>query len=252
MMPTVRKNTAIGLCGALSTALAGCYGHHLTPAASPPKAGAARPPLVAPMQGHYTIERDGERIGDERFTVTSSAGVWRVEGEVKLESPTASVHGYVLEIDEATAEPQRFHVWFELYGARREATGRRTEDGFIHVETTGIGGTRTKEVPYAAGTAIAYDSPLFATMALSLLVGSMQPETPVAVRTILLPLPDLAPTVLLTTYRLEAREGAIAKVVVERPRTKLPVALWVRDDGLPVRVRTFVARGAPPIERRLE
>ncbi len=248
MMPTVRKNTAIWA----SALLGACYGHAQTPAPEAPAPVAVRPPLIAPMTGHYRIERDGQRIGDERFTITSSAGVWRVEGRVELASPTESVHGYALSVDEATAEPVAFHVWFEMFGARRDAQGERTPDGYFHVETSGIGGAHTKDVPYAPGTAIAYDSPLFSTLAMSLLVRSLEADAPVSVRTIALPLPDLAPTVLLTTYALSKRDAGIAKVVMTRPRTELPVALWVREDGLPVRVRTYVARGASPIERNLE
>lgn len=251
MMPTVRKNTAILAASLGAAVLGGCYGHHVKPEIGPPTAARVRPPLLAPMSGHYTIERAGTRIGDERFTVTSSAGIWRVEGRVELASPTESTHGYVLTIDEATAEPVEFFVWFEMFGGRREAYGQRTPDGYVHVEMSGVGGAGAKDVPYAAGTTIAYDTPLFSTLALSLLLAGLEVGASVSVRTIVLPLPDLAPSVLLSTYALSEREGDVAKIVMTRPRTQLPVAMWVRRDGLPVRVRTYIAREAPPIERHL-
>lgn len=233
----------------VSVLVAGCYAHA---PGNRDASGASRirPSLIAPTSGRYTITRDGVVIGEEDFTVTSSGSVWRAKGEVRLRSPVESVHGYTLEIDEDSAEPIAFVAWFEMFGARREARGRRGLDGFFDVRTFGIGGARTKQVPYAPGTILAFDSPLFATLALSLL--ELEPRAPIPIRTILLPLPDLEPTVLLTTYELFEERGDVRRVVVRRSRTELPVAMWVREDGLPIRVRTFVTKDGPPIERRLE
>lgn len=221
----------------------GCWAHDVAHRAPAP-GGAERPGLVPATRGRYEISRGDERIGEERFTITSSAGRWRAEGTIELSRPIPQVQRYVLELDGETREPISFVLEAELAGERLGAVGHRTDDDYFAIDSTTIAGKRSRRVPYGAGTALELGTPLSSTLVLSLLGPSLAPRRVVHVRTIAVGFPALEPYVALFAYELHAREGGVAKVAVSPAGAKRPIAMWVRGDGLPVRVRSWAEDGA--------
>jgi len=204
--------------------------------------------LIAPMHGYYAIYRAGERVGTERFSITSSAGLWRVTGEVEIDEPVEIVHGYELIVDPASEEPLGFDVWVELAGERERAIGV-VEGRHVRVDVESIMGPGSGRVPYARGTVIDFASPLANTLALGLLLPDLAVGKSVHVRTISIALPLLQPAVTLQRYTLVGREDDVSRVTIDQEdRHTAPTALWVRADGLPVRVRTWPETGGEPYE----
>jgi hypothetical protein len=224
---------------ALPLVVLGCYAHApSTRTREPP----SRPPLVAPMTGRYRIEADGAPVGHETFTITSSAGVWRVRGDTIFDGPLDHRQGYMLAVDARSAEPIAFEAWIEVMGTRRTARGFE-KDGAFEVSVRGVGSPEKRTIAYAPGTVIAFGTPLFHVLSMSLLVEGLESKKPVDVRTIALSLPMLSPVVTLQTYALHERIDGIAKVESKLAAAKAPTALWVRRDGLPIKVRTIDAQG---------
>ncbi len=227
---------------ALFCAIAGCYAHGAAHSLRAPSA--ARPALVAPRSGRYRIERAGAPIGYEHFTITSSASVWTVRGETVFDGPEGHRQGYLLAIDERTTEPVAFEAWIEVLGQRRTARGWEKQGNFeVHVR--GIGGKEERIVPYAPGTTFGFGTPLFHTLAMSLLLPTLEPGKPVEVRTIALSLPMLSPVVTLQSYTLRDRIDGIARVEAKLSAGRLPTGLWVQADGLPIKVRALDEEGVP-------
>ena len=229
----------------LLLAIAGCYAHgdaHLLREEPPQRPG--RPPLLAPRSGRYRIERAGERIGYESFTITSSASVWRARGEAVFDGPASHRQGYLLAIDEKTAEPVAFEAWIEVLGQRRTARGVERK-GIFEVRVDGIGGKELRTIPYASGTTLGFGTPLFHTLAMSLLLKDLIPGKSVEVRTIALSLPMLSPVVTLQTYTLRDRVDGVARVESKLAAARLATGLWVRADGLPIKVRALGDDGVP-------
>jgi hypothetical protein len=222
--------------------LAGCYGHN-RPLEAAAKAK-PRPALIRPMTGRYAITRALQDFGEERFTITSSNARWTVTGRIDLTWPTEQAQGYTLSIDERTFEPAAFTIWIEILGERQEIEGVRAKD-YFNVKAKTIAGGYERQVPYAQGTVIDFGSPLFNTLALSLLGPVLEPGRPIGVRTILISLPRLDSTVLLEMYELKGMQDGLQKIAVHPLGAIRPTAMWVRPDGLPVRVRTWVDEGDP-------
>jgi hypothetical protein len=207
--------------------------------------------LLPPSSGRYAITREGEAVGEERFTITSSQGVWQVRGEIELAWPVEGKQGYELSLDTETREPIAFLVWLEIVGERQVASGR-CDGEFVHIETENIMGRTESRVPYARGTMIDFSSPIFNAVVLGLLGTHLASDQSVPVRTIVLALPMLLPAVVLETYQLAGHEGSLRRVTVGQADGKArPTAMWVRDDGMPVRVRTWPEGGGAPFEMML-
>lgn len=229
-------------------AAVGCYHHDLP---RDPVKARVRPPLVQPMSGVYDIVRGGRSLGEERFTITSSASTWKLTGEVQYTGPAEVTHGYTFEVDERSAEPEAFEVFIDILGERRTVRAHRDDEGFFEVAAGGIGGPYARRIPYAPGTAVHFASPLFETLVLALLVPSLDLGEAVSVRTVEVPVPRLEPVVELQTYTLEGHRDGLA-LVKHQAADAPPRALWVRKDGLPVRVRAWPhGAGEPPVEWRL-
>src|SRR5262249_10070171 len=158
--------------------------------------------------------------------------------------PVEQEQGYELQIDEATCEPVAFSIWIEILGERQEVSGRR-DGAYFSVHTKTIAGERSRDVPYAKGTVIDFGSPLFNTLALSLLGSTLEVGRPIPVRTILISLPRFDASVLVVMYELRGRDGDLQKIAVHPVGSLRPTAMWVRSDGLPVRVRSWVDEGPP-------
>lgn len=225
--------------------LAGCYAHGDTHRLRESAySGPLRPQLLTPRKGRYRIERAGEQIGYENFTITSSASVWRVQGETVFAGPAGHKQGYQLAIDEKSAEPVAFEAWIEVLGQRRTARGIETKGNF-EISVRGIGGKEARLVPYAPGTTVGFGTPLFHTLAMTMLLPGLVPGKPIEVRTIALSLPMLSPVVTLQTYTLRERVDGIARVESKLAAARLPTGLWVRSDGLPIKVRAIGDDGVP-------
>jgi hypothetical protein len=219
--------------------LSACYAHGDSHRLrEDPLPGSVRPALLAPRSGRYRIERAGEPIGYERFTITSSASVWSVRGETVFDGPASHRQGYLLAISEITAEPVAFEAWIEVLGQRRTARGVETQGNF-EISVRGIGGKEARLIPYASGTTLGFGSPLFHTLAMSLLLPQLVPGKPIEVRTIALSLPMLSPVVTLQTYTLRDRVGGVARVESKLAAARAPTGLWVQPDGLPIKVRAI-------------
>jgi hypothetical protein len=227
---------------------AACY-HHERPA-EPPK-NQVRPSLIRPTEGRYAITRGTDRVGEERFTITSSNARWTLAGNLELAWPVEQTRGYMLTIDERSLEPIAFSMWIEILGERQEVKGVRQADHFtVHAKT--IAGEHQRDVPYGPGTVVDFDStPLLNTLVLSLLGPSLEVGHPVPVRTILISLPRLDATVLVEMYELRGKKDDLELVAVHPLGALRPTALWVRPDGLPVLVRSWIDDG-PPFELKLE
>lgn len=211
-----------------------------------------RPKLIAPAGGRYLITRGGEEIGTETFTITSTGGVWRATGRLDLVWPVERTEGYVLEIDQATREPLAVAAWIELLGEKQSVRGRRDAAGeYFNFEMQTIAGPHRRQIPYAPGTVLDFSSPIFNTLVLAMLGPSMQIKKPLRIRTITLTVPQLEPAVMIQTYELFAIEGDTKKIAVSSVAGQKPNAFWVRPDGLPIKVRTWVD-GGPPFVIELE
>lgn len=194
------------------------------------------------MSGRYVVTREGEPAGEERFTITSSAGVWRAAGTLELHLPVEQVTRYRLDLSTVTEEPLGFALEIELEGVRQRAVGRREGDLLV-VEGETLAGRWTRRVPYGRGTAIELGTPLSSTLVSSLLGPSLAPKQPALVRTVFVTPPTLEPAVQVLAYELFGREGEVSRIAVGPTSGEGRIALWVRPDGLPIRVRTG-ARGA--------
>lgn len=210
--------------------------------------------LPAPMSGRYTIWRDGEAIGEERFTITSSAGVFRLQGLLAIGGALSSTQGYSLEVDLRSFEPRRFSVWLELASERETAVGKREGDA-IEVTTENIAGTGKRKLPYAKGTMIDLGTPISHAIALSLLLPTLHKDVPSPVRTLRVPLPLLLPEIAVVEYVLygEKPNQLGTRVLVRDSQSRSsPVGLWVRSDGVPLRARVFPIGGGAPYDLMLD
>lgn len=195
------------------------------------------------MAGKYTVLRAGKPVGEERFTITSSAAIWTVKSTLRLEGPLDSEQGYTLNIDEEAAEPVSFAVWFSLVGEKRKIVGE-LEQGFFRIKGRGLAGKIDRKIAYGRGTTIHFDSPLAHTLFLSLLLNKLEPGEAVPARTISVPLPKLTPFVSLLSYKLRGEENGLKKIEVRLGSEGVPLGLWVRPDGLPVKMR-WLSTGGP-------
>jgi hypothetical protein len=225
--------------------ISACYMHGDTHRLREPAySGPTRPSLLSPRIGRYQIVRDGVPIGYERFVITSSTSLWKVVGETVFEGAANHKQGYSLAIDQRTAEPVAFEAWIEVLGARRTARGWEKKGNF-EVRIRGIGGKEARSIPYAPGTTVGFGTPLFHTLALTLLLPELVPGKPIEVRTIALSLPMLSPVVTLQTYTLRDRVDGIARVESRLAAARAPTGLWVQPDGLPLKVRAVGDDGVP-------
>ncbi|MEL7367637.1 MAG: hypothetical protein AAFN74_01900 [Myxococcota bacterium] len=200
----------------------------------------ARPPLPTAREGAYIVERIDRAFGREVFTVTSSAGLWRVKSTRRSE---AGQEGFALTVDEATAQPLSFEVWKASEGLHRTVRGVRDEQGYFDIRADGVGGPSHQRIPYAPGTMIDAASPVFKSAALALLSDSWSDDplaAPIAVRTIRIDGPRLRARVVLSKLRARKAEGT---TLVRLSRTDEPdVGLWVDRDGWPVQMRVLDPR----------
>ncbi|MFO0728847.1 MAG: hypothetical protein U1E65_34025 [Myxococcota bacterium] len=208
------------------------------------------PALPRPIEGSFTILRGDEEIGSERFTITSSAGVFSLSGALSLGGALSSSQSYALEVDARTFEPRRFRVALALADEVERVEGTRAGDSF-QVSIDNIAGHAERRIPYAKGTMIDLGTPLSHAVALSLLLPTLEERRPVSVRTIRAPLPLLIPEVVVLEYTLYGRspESAEHKVAVKESTSRgKPSGLWLGDDGLVVRARIFGEDGGPPFD----
>jgi hypothetical protein len=229
------------LAFALST---GCWAHDVAQKQGI-EAGFSGPKLVGPMRGRYLITREDERIGEESFVLTSSAGVWSARGEVTIEAPVEQKEGYVLQIDARTLEPLAFSMWIEIVGERESAKGARVGDAF-EVRTTGISGEHRQDLGWVPGTMIDFASPVFHMPVLALISHVLRVGSSIPVRALRVSLPALDASIQLETYELRGNDGDVRKVAVESAG-RHAIALWVRTDGLPIKARVWIDEG-PPFE----
>lgn len=220
-------------------AVSGCYGHHGShrPRAVP----VVRPPLPGPTSGVYVLTEDGREVGRETFTITSSAGVWRLSGHREVRGVVPSVLDYTLEFEERSAEPLGFQVKLEILGEERTVWGRRSM-GYLHVQSSGVGGKLSRAVPYAAGTGLDGPSPVLLAPTLALLGPVLAQGEPIAVRTVVLVPPRFDPEVQLETFTSRDEAGPVRRIELELGGGGGRVGLWVRSDGLVVKAR--MPRGA--------
>ncbi|MCK6545896.1 hypothetical protein L6R52_08510 [Myxococcota bacterium] len=237
---------AVAALVVVAALVSGCYAHH-APARGPAAPAGA---LLAPMQGRYVIARGGEVVGEERFTITSSAGVWRAEGAIRIDGIVEQRARWALAIDLKTRQPKAFEATLAIEGIEAHVRGR-VERGYVIADGDGPSGAWRREVPYGAGTIIELGSPIPTTLATSLLGPALEPKKPVSIRTITFAAPSLLPSVGVHTLVLFDRDGGTSRIAVETEHGARPVAMWVRDDGLPLRVRT-PARDGPSWEHRLD
>lgn len=221
-------------------------------ASAPHAARSPRAPrAIADVEGWYTIERDGARVGAEHFVITSSAGRWQLEGHLELSAPVALTQHYLLIHDLAREEPLGVEVWVELEGVAQHAQGV-VEGGYLVVDVDTVAGARTARVPYARGTAVALDTPLTSAPVLAALLPELAAGHSSRVRTIGLALPYLVPAVSVERYTRVADDGGRARLTIDQEGGHAPpTALWLRADGLPVRARAWSADGGAPLERHL-
>lgn len=238
---------AVTIAGAV-IALASAAACATTSADGAARAAVSAGRLIAPMTGYYAIYRSGERVGTERFTITATGGVWRTRGTVELDEPVEIVHGYDLIVDPVSEEPLGFDVWVEIAGARERALGS-VEGPHVRVDVDSVMGKGSGKVPYARGTVIDFASPLSNTLVLSLLVPGLAVGGSARVRTIAIALPLLAPSVIVQRYTRVATDDGVHKVTVDQEDGHTPpTALWVRADGLPIKVKTWPEGGGAPYE----
>jgi len=235
-------------CFAVLTALVACQTPQPRP--KPP----ARAQLLTGLSGVYRIEREGEAIGTEHFTVRSDKGVWTAEGEIELRWPVEQKQGYRLELEELNGDLVFISVWLEIAGARQSLEGTLDKEGWFVGSIETLRGKRKFKVGYGAGTALDFGSPVFNLPPLCLMAKRLSSKDPVAVRTIVVALPDMRPSVVLQEYVLvEESTDGIRKIAVSPPKSaSRPTALWVRADGLPTRARTWTSGSEVPFEMILE
>jgi hypothetical protein len=195
------------------------------------------------MSGRYAIVREGKPVGEEHFTVSSSASVWRVEGRVEITTPVEQSEGYRLDIDERTLEPLEFEVWLEIMGEREEVHGVRDAELF-RVRTHAISGEHAQDLSYVPGTVIDFASPMFNVLPVVLISHLLHAGASVPVRAIRVSIPALDASTELETYEFHGEDAGVRRVAVQRTNRR-PTALWVRQDGLPTRVRMWIDDGAP-------
>lgn len=206
--------------------------------------------LLAPQSGRYQITRDGKPVGEERYTVTSSAGIWAVEGAISLSWPLDQVQRYRLEYDEKNRRPARFEIAIELLGETQRVRGE-CDGSFFRGEISGIVEPVTFEVAHGPGTMLDFGSPLFSALLFALLGAELESATPISVRSVVVPVPFLRPAVLLQELRFAGREAELRKLALG-PSGVRPAAYWVRADGLPVKVKTWPDEGGAPFVYELE
>lgn len=210
-----------------------------------------QPRTITDVEGWYTLERAGARVGAEHFVITSSAGRWQLEGHLELSSPVALTQHYLLVHDVAREEPLGVEVWLELEGVAQHAQGV-VEGGYLVVDVDTVAGQRTVRVPYARGTAVALDTPLTSAPVLAALLPELAVGHSSRVRTISLALPYLVPAVSVERFTRAADDGGHARLTIDQEGGRAPpTALWLRTDGLPVRARSWGADGGSPLERNL-
>lgn len=224
--------------------MASCYGHEARARTGAPEPSPRSKALVRPLQGRYVISRSGLGVGRETFAITSSSSTWRAEGHVELSWPVEQRQGYALEIDERTLEPIAFEIWIEIAEASERVRGSRDGDHFA-IEMSTLSGERRRRVPYARGTVIDFASPIFNTVALSLIGPSLELGRNVPVRAIAMGIPALEPAVMIQTYRLEGTTGGERTISIAPVGEAHPTMMRVRRDGLPTFVRTWSDRGDP-------
>lgn len=219
-------------------------------AAKAPEIGSSRASPISPHQGRYRIERDGQPVGHERYTVTSSAGLWIAEGEIQLAWPLDQTQRYRFEYDLEARRPRRFQVQVELLDEAQTVTGD-CDGRQVAGEVTGIVAPERYEVAYGSGTMIDFGSPLFSALVFALLGPALESAEPIKLRSIVIPIPFLRPAVLLQELRFAGRDGDLRKVALG-PHGRKPAAFWLRADGLPVRVKTWADEGGAPFVYELE
>ncbi len=229
-------------------AAAGCYAHHPRPsdAGRSRPAAALRPALPPPQSGEYEVTGPRGATGVERFTVTATSGLWRLEGRRTV---SGGEQGYSLVVDLASAEPVAFSVWRRIDELERRLEGYR-RNGWFELRGTGVGGASTKRIPYAAGTMIDVPSPTFKAAILALLGPALADGGAINVRTIRVDGAYLAPRVTLSTFEGRGRRDDRRLVRLLR-REGPPTGLWVRDDGWPTRMRVLGVDRRPAWRWRL-
>lgn len=189
-------------------------------------------------------------MGEERYTVTSSAGLWVAQGEIILAWPLEQTQRYRFEYDVKARRPAAFSISLSLLGETQTVTGRN--DGTtLAGEVRGIVDPVPYEVAYGPGTMIDFGSPLFSALLFALLSRELESPAPIKVRSIVVPIPFLRPAVLLQELRFAGREGELRKVALG-PAGKKPTAYWVRSDGMPTKARTWADEGGAPFVYELE
>jgi hypothetical protein len=155
-----------------------------------------------------------------------------------------------LEVDPSRLEPAAFSFAVDVLGERREVKGTLEADDHFHVRGAGLGRPFERRVPHGGGTLVdLFADPVTKLFALPLLLPALARGTPVPVRTVQFVAPALEPVVLLGTYTLRGERDGLRLVELEAGGAR--VALWLRADGLPVKVRAFGVGEGPPLEYRL-
>jgi hypothetical protein len=214
---------------------------------------------IGPMphwQGSYRIQRAGAVIGREVFQVrtASSGATLELEGSIELSWPSAQMHRYRLSLDPQTLEPVAV-VWvLDLPGLGTvESKGVLHDDQFEF--SCGFGVRRNRAVPYGTATLIDFVSPMADAVGLFHRMAALKTNGVFDVRTVSVLPPALCPEVGLKRFVYRGEDGALSKVAIENGVQGPPSAYWVREDGLPTRVRTWSSspeNGQPPIEYVLQ
>lgn len=161
--------------------------------------------------------------------------------------PIERTQGYVLTIDERTREPLTVEAWIEMIGEKVRVRGRRQAEYFVFDMDT-ITGPHQRAIPYAQGTVLDFPSPIFNTLVLALIGPKLELHKPIRIRTISVTVPQMEPAVMIQSYELhDTDEHKTRKIAVSSVSGTKPNAFWVRDDGLPIKVRTWIDDG-PPFE----
>ena len=236
----------------LALALGACS-TQLGDAGGPEVAGKQTPAEISLPRSHtgrYLITRDGKPMGTEHYTVTSSAALWSIEGEITLGWPLDQIQRYRLDYDVVKRRPAGFEISLSALGETQRVVA--SNDGtMLRGEVTGIIDPVSFEVAYGPGTMIDFGSPLFGALAFALLETFLESPEPIAVRSIVVPVPFLRPAVLLQELRFAGRDGPLRKVALG-PNGRKPAAFWVRADGIVVKLKTWADEGGAPFVYELE